>query len=659
MVRQLTAIMFTDMAGYTALMQQDERQAKANRDRQRGVLEERIRAHGGRILQYYGDGTLSVFVSAIAAVRCAIEVQESLRGAPPVPLRIGIHTGDVVHDEEGVFGDGVNVASRIQGMSVPGGALISGKVFDEVKNHPDIRTRGLGAFNLKHVQHPMQVFALVNEGLAVPSESDLAAGRIGTAKSVAVLPFLNLSADPENEFFSDGITEDIINALTRINGLKVTARTSSFAFKKRAEDVRQIAEQLGVTHVLEGSVRRAGNRVRVTAQLITAVDGYHLFAENYDRSVEDVFAVQVEIATAIVEQLSDHLGPVRTGGTARPVATPHSHDTEAHVEYLKGRFAFARFSPESSRRAIRHFERSIEMSVEPSHPDHASAECALPYTGLASAYIFLGAIGHMRAEDAFGAAESAARRALALEPDGGPSHVALAMVELFYRWNLDAAYRSLQKALSLTPGAPEAHHVYSLYLSSIGEFEEALEEAHTTIQLDPLSSTYNNWLAQCLANGGYLDEARDLIERTIAADPLFRAATETLGWIHVLRGDYEAAITAMEQLPLKAGLEYASAADRGHVYAKLGRTDDARRMLALLEARQLAQPEVTLDWDFAIVYEGLGDRDRAIEYLHRAVDRRLGSAIMMASFASLRGMWEDPRFHAVLDRVGVPRPALV
>ena len=647
MVRQLTAIMFTDMAGYTALMQQDERQAKASRDRQRSVLEDRITSHDGRILQYYGDGTLSVFQSAISAARAAIEIQERLRTAPPVPLRIGIHTGDVVHDEEGVFGDGVNVASRIQGMSVSGGVLISGKVFDEVKNHPDIRTRSLGAFNLKHVQHPMQVYAIVNEGLSVPTESEVASGRLDTSKSVAVLPFVNMSADPENEFFSDGITEEIINALTQVNGLKVTARTSSFAFKGRNDDIRQIAERLAVTHVLEGSVRRAGNRVRVTAQLICAEDGYHMFSETYDGALEDVFALQDEIARKIVERLADRLRPVQTSEGKRVVSVRHSHDTKAHTEYLKGRFEAARFSPEGYRRAIAHYERAMEMD-----PD-----CALPYTGVAGALVFLGAIGHVPAPEAFPRAEAAAIKAIELEPEAGASHVALGAVQLFHNWDFDGAYRSFQKAISLTPGSADAHHLYGMYLQSIGDFEEAVEENRIAVQLDPLSLVYNNSLAQCLVRADELDESREHIERTIAMDSHFRAAVDTLGWYHVRVGDLESAAAAFERLPVMAGLEYAAASDRGFAYAKLGRKQDVERMLALLDARTKAQPHVTLDMDYAILYEGLGDRDKVIEYLMRCVDRRMGAVVEIGAMIAFRGARSDPRFRAVMQRIGLPQVA--
>jgi len=639
-------MMFTDMAGYTALMQRDEHQARRSVERQRLVLEREIAGHGGKLLQLYGDGSLSVFRSAIDAVQCAVSIQEALREAPPVPLRIGIHSGDVVHDEQGVFGDGVNVASRIQGLSVPGGVLISGKIFDEVKNHPDIRTRSLGAFSLKHVKHPMKVFAVTNDGLTVPAESDIASGRVGQTRSVAVLPFVNMSTDRENEFFSDGVTEEIINALTRVNGLKVTARTSSFAFKNHNEDIRLIAERLAVTHILEGSVRRVGSRVRVTAQLICAKDGYHLYSETYDRSIEDIFEVQDEIARTIVSRLAGHLGPVRTSEEEREVRGAHSHDTEAYAEYLRGRFEWARYTPDGARRSIRHYERSMEMDPT----------CALPHTGLATSYVFLGALGYLPAAEAFPRAEAAVRKALELEPDAGASHVASAAVKLFFDWDFEGAYHALQKAISLTPGSAEAHHLYALYLQTVGDFEAAVEAMRIAVQLDPLSGTFNDALSHTLMRTGRMAEARTQIERTLELHPHFRSAIESLGWLQAFEGDYEAAIATFDRLPKEAGHEAAAAGDRGWAYAKAGRTGDAERMLALLESRARERPDITLDLDFALVHEGLGHREKALEYLSHAVDRRMGSVLLVGSFVAFEDARSDPRFQALLDRIGIRRP---
>jgi len=647
MVRQLTAIMFTDMAGYTALMQQDEHSARVSRDRQRAVLDDTIGRYGGRVLQYYGDGTLSVFTSAIEAVRCAIEIQDLLRQDPPVPLRIGVHTGDVVHDDQGVFGDGVNVASRVQSLAVPGGILISGKVFDEVKNHGGIETLELGSFNLKHVKHPTRVFAISNEGLAVPSETDLAPQRSRRERSVAVLPFVNMSRDPENEFFSDGITEEIINALTRVNGLKVTARTSSFAFKNHNEDVREIAEQLGVTHILEGSVRRAGSRARITAQLICSKDGYHLFSQNYDRSIEDIFEVQDEIARTIVGELADHLGPVQVSAKARRLSQGHSHDSEAHTEYLKGRFEWGRFTTEGAQRAIEYFKRSIEMD-----PD-----CALPHAGLATAWVFLGAIGAAPPREAFEQAERSAERALELEPDVGESHLALASVRLFHDWDLDGAYRAFQKALTLIPGSAETHYLYSMYLRTTSEFEESVEEARAAVQMDPLSRTYRNNLAQSLAISGRIEEALDEAQALVQKDPRFRPAVETVGWCYVLKGDFVAAARAFERLPELASNEFAAAGPRGYAYAKLGRLAEVERMRSLLNMRQEAQPGVMLHADYALIHEGLGERDKAIERLGRAVDERMGSMIFVHTFAPWREVVPDPRFQALMERIGIPQVA--
>lgn len=229
--RSLAAIMFADMVGYTRLMQEDESRAKLLRDRQRNVVDKVITTNNGKVMQYYGDGTLSMFSSAINAVEAAQEIQEQLRQDPPVPLRIGIHIGDVVHDSEGVFGDAVNVAARVQSLSVPGGVMMSGKVFDEIKNHPGIKVEAFGEHELKNVFNPISIFALANKGLVVPEQSYIQEITGSHKNSVAVLPFANFSPNPENEYFSDGITEEIINALVKLDGLQVPSRTSVFAYK--------------------------------------------------------------------------------------------------------------------------------------------------------------------------------------------------------------------------------------------------------------------------------------------------------------------------------------------------------------------------------------------------------------------------------------------
>jgi len=304
--RLLAAIMFTDMVGYTALMQEDETKAKTNRDRHRKILEKSISHHNGEILQYYGDGTLCIFKSSIEAVDCAIQIQMKLQKEPKIPLRIGIHTGDIVYDAEGVYGDSVNVASRIENLAVSGSVLFSAKVFDDIKNHKEISAESIGSFDLKNVKKLVEVYAINNEGLVVPSATDVKSRQKDELKSIAILPFVNMSSDPENEYFSDGITEELLNVLAKVEGLQVTARTSSFAFKGQNMDIKQIGVQLGARSILEGSVRKAGSKVRITAQLINAADGYHVWSETYDRQLDDIFEIQDEIARKITNSLRDY-----------------------------------------------------------------------------------------------------------------------------------------------------------------------------------------------------------------------------------------------------------------------------------------------------------------------------------------------------------------
>src|SRR5580765_4416441 len=299
--------MFTDMVGFTALMQENEQLAIQKRDRSKKIFEESLAKHDGKLLQYYGDGTMSLFSSALNAVRSAIEMQTLFLTEPKVDVRIGLHIGDVMFDDTGIYGDSVNVASRIESLATPGGVFISEKLFDEVKNNENISTRSLGYFELKNVKQPMKVYAITNTGLAIPSREEMRGKTKTVLNGIAVLPFTSLSSDPENEFFCDGLTEELINVLAKVEGLQVTSRTSAFAFKGKNEDVREIAAKLNVQKIIEGSVRKAGNKIRVTVQLINAADGNHFWSETYDRNLEDIFEIQDDIARAIANKLRENL----------------------------------------------------------------------------------------------------------------------------------------------------------------------------------------------------------------------------------------------------------------------------------------------------------------------------------------------------------------
>ena len=655
MVRRLTAIVFTDMVGYTALMQEDEMRAKSQRDRQREVLERLVDARGGEILQFYGDGTLSAFPSAVEAVRAAIDIQRELVADPPVPMRIGIHLGDVVHDEHGVLGDGVNVAARVQALATPGSVLVTAKVADELKNHPDVPLARLGEAHFKNVLDPIRVDAVDVEGLDVPSPSILAGVRPRERRSVAVLPFANMSSDPENEFFADGITEEIINALTRVDGLQVTARTSSFAFKGTNRDVRGIAEQLGVNTVLEGSVRRAGNRVRITAQLIDARDGYHLFSEVYDRSLEDIFATQDEISTKIAQQLRRHLSPSdraqpSDGVPSIPLAEhgrlvpSHTHDPEAYTEYLKGRFHWNRWTPDAAHKAISHFEKSAEM--DPS--------CALAFSGLANVYTFMASVGLMPAADAYPRAAAFARHALELEPEAGEGHLALGGVQLFYEWDFPGAEQNLEEAVRRIPGSADARHVYSLYLKAVGRFEESVEQMRLAVRLDPLSLPMNYALAVAYLAAGDLENAATQGRRALELDPGFRPALELRGFLEIHRGDPEAALETWRALPEVADDPYVGAALIGFALGRLGRHDEAREMLRLLDQRAASHPQLNLRMEYAVLHWGLGDLDETFRQLEAAADERMGVVVFLATSPNWAPLRSEARFQALVERIGVP-----
>ena len=639
--RQLAAILFADMTGYTAMMQEDEGRAKILRDRQRTTLESCIPGHHGKIIQYFGDGTLSLFASAIDAVRSAIAIQRDLLLEPKVSLRIGIHSGDIVHDNEGVYGDSVNLASRIEALSLPGAVLVSDKVYDEIRNHPEFKTVALGKYNLKNVKRQVEVYAIANEGLVVPSASQISI-KAGTEKSIAVLPFVNMSADPENEYFSDGISEEILNALTRVDGLQVTARTSSFSFKGKNEDVREIGRKLGVASVLEGSVRKAGKRLRITAQLINTADGYHVWSEVYDSDLEDIFEVQDEISLKIVNRLRENFDAARQNIVKQP-----TENLEAYNLYLKGRYHWNRSNPEDIRKAIRIFEDVI--SIDPGF--------AQPYCALAFCYSFLGSAGLMPATEAYPKAKDYTLKAIELDPNLPESHLSLATIKFFHNWDFAGAEASLNKAVSLSLNSSLINQVHGWFLIAKGDFNKAIEKMEQAVTLDPLSLPLMSNLADAYSFAGRFEEALAQYDKIISMEPSFRRGFEGRGMIYLAMGDNEKAVKDFEEYHRLIGNPLKGLSSLGHAYAAAGQTEKAYECLEKIKQRERDEPGVILHMDYAFLYSGLKDYDNAFHYLNKTYEQRLGIAclgmIFCIRYPMLNELKADPRFKDLTARMGI------
>jgi adenylate cyclase len=326
--RRLAAILAADMVGYSAMMERAEESTYAEIGRlRREVIEPSLDRHKGRLIKTTGDGILAEFASPVSAVRCGIEIQEQLAGAS-IQLRIGVNLGDVIVDDEGdIYGDGINIAVRLEGLADPGGILISGKVHSEVEGRLDATFEDRGERQLKNISKPVHAYAVRAGTYSAPTGKPSALPPLPDKPSIAVLPFQNMSGDPEQEYFSDGITDDIITELSRFSDLFVIARNSSFQYKGKSTDVREIGRELGVGYVLEGGIRRVAARVRINAQLIDATTGTHCWAERYDRQLEDVFAVQDELARTIAAVLAAQVNRVEAEHTLlRPPATWQAYD---------------------------------------------------------------------------------------------------------------------------------------------------------------------------------------------------------------------------------------------------------------------------------------------------------------------------------------------
>ncbi len=639
-IRLLAAIMFADMVGYTKMMQQDEAMAKSKRDHQRKVVDEKILDHRGQVMQYYGDGTLSMFGSAIDAVNAAREIQLELQKNPEVPMRIGIHLGDVVYDDEGIYGDAVNLAARVQALGIPGSVMVSGKVFDEIKNHPGIRVEAFGEHELKNVFAMTSIFALADDGLKVPAQKHIQEQTGSYQNSVAVLPFANFSGSSDDEYFSDGITEEIINALVKVSDLEVASRTSVFGYKGDHRDIRQIGKELNVATILEGSVRKAGNRIRVTAQLIKADDGFHIWSENFDGEMKDIFEVQDEISQKIVEKLEadsyfDKSNKLYEASTDSIVAYNH---------YLEGLFYWNKRTPEAVRKAITLFDKAVNYCTTYTNAFSALANC----------YTFLGAMGQMPSDEAYSMAEDYANKSVELNSTRAESYVALGFVNLFSKWNFELAEANFRKAITLEPNDTGARTGLGYVYKCLGEYDRMIHHSKAAAKIEPLSLPIKADLARAYIYSQEYENSLDVLDEIVELDPLFRMAYEAKSMTYLEMGDLDNAwLYANKYLELVKDPN-SGGAFLGYISALRGDTDRVKENLQRLNNRTNENPELDLSIDFACVYAGLEDIDTAFMYLNQAVDKRLGAMVFLDAMLPFRKMANDPRFQEIRERIGLP-----
>ena len=520
--RKLAAILAADVVGYSRLASADEDRILARlRALRSDLIDPTIAVHNGRVIKRTGDGALVEFRSVVDAVRCAIEVQNGMiernAGVPQdrrIEFRIGIHLGDVVEESDGdLMGDGVNIASRLEGVAAPGAICLSEDAYRQVKARLDLSVSDLGNTQLKNIAEPIRVYSL-RVGTAAQAKaaatSEFPAALPSTAPppklSIAVLPFANMSGDAEQEYFADGISEDTITALSKLSQLFVIARNSSFTFKGRNVNVQEVGRSLGVRYVLEGSVRKSGNRVRITAQLIDATTGGHLWAERFDRDLTDIFAVQDDVTQHIVGALALNL---REGEQQR-LATEHTDNLEAYDCFLRGREQLWRFTRDQNDQARELFRRAIELD-----PNFASACAFLAVTHGLDYINRWGTSPSTSVEQA----EEFATRAVALDDQNPYAHWALGIINLHLRRH-DLAICEAERTISLAPNLADGHEALGNALHYSGRSEEALACFDRAMALNPYyPDVWLHFQAQAMFQLGRYEDAAASLKRRLVRNP--------------------------------------------------------------------------------------------------------------------------------------------
>jgi len=569
-------------------------------------------------------------------VRCAYEIQRSSREAnisrPPegrVRLRVGVHLGDVVDSGGDISGDAVNVASRIEPLAEVEGVCLSQQVYDQIRNKFELPLESLGPRNLKNVTAPLEVFRVVMpwESKSPRPEAELDKNRI------AVLPFVNISPDPTDEFFADGLTEELIAQLALVKGLKVIARTSAMNYKRKDKNISQIGRELNTGTVVEGSVRKASNRIRVTVQVIDVKTEEHLWASSYDDSLDDVFAVQRDIATKVAASLPSHLS-VGAGPIPALKGTP---DTQAYLLFLQGQALAYHREQEPLLEAIRFFERAIEAD-----PSFSRA-----YASMARVYIRLGEEGFIAWGDAIRRGRAAAQKATSISADLAEAHSVLADLANMADDPIEVMEAEAHRALELNPNLAEGYDALGQLAARRGDLAGYVGNLEAAYQLDPLNQLTIRYLGRAYFLAGRLDDAMNFYKRTIHLDPL--SAHQGMASLYFLKPDFEAAETAVREMEKLAPNQEYTLLNRGYLAALRGDRATAMKMIAKLDATH--EPGWSLSSSAGYIYLALGDLDKFFEYMFTA----LRDHTLPLNFVRFAPLFEtarkDPRFAELMSLV--------
>jgi TolB-like protein/class 3 adenylate cyclase len=677
---RLAAILSADVVGYSRLMAEDEAATVRTLSDYREAIVMLVRQHRGRVVDTAGDSLLAEFPTALDAVSAAVEIQRviQVRNADLSPerrmqFRIGVHLGDLAVEGDRIYGDGVNIAARLEGLAEAGGICISATVHEQVRHKLVLEYEDLGEQQVKNLPDPVRAFLVKLDAQAKPPETRhrpkrraaLAAGLLvllGVAavvgwrmfagrpgelpaaeisspiRSIAVLPLENLSGDPEQEYFADGMTEALIGDLARLGSLSVTSRTSVMHYKGQRKPLPEIARELDVDGIIEGTVMRAGDRVRITAQLIDARSDRHLWSDRYDRELSDVLALQSDVARTVAEQIRLKLTPEE-----QEALTPsRSVDPRAYDAYLRG---LELMDPSSfvgvwGPRAIEQFERAVELD-----PDFAEG-----WAWLAGARITLGIWGfNLRYRGEFSKAQQAAQRALEIDDRLGAGHAALGYLRLFYEWDFPGARRAFERAVQLNPSYTSALHGYASYLLLVEErTEEALGFSERLLRVAPFDVYWRSLRVSLFYAARQYERALEEVERIRGLAPDF--ASRGVVSLYASLGQFGEANRALLAFYERCGApcdRMREAWERG--WAEGGWEESQRAWLEVVTNIEGFSP-----WMIAFTYARIGETDEAFAWLERGYRERDPGMILLKASPSFDPLRSDPRFDGLLRRIGFP-----